>query len=181
MSTDGALVDAAIARLTSAGWRWRGSGTLGRDRGDAGGPLSGFAGSSTLLAAWGASFGELSSADQTVWFLSREDYNVSGEPFAWDEFRRISIEAAVSEPERHEIAAFWREHVPILLGVAGDYWYLAVRSDGVVVSGREPEFEATDQIAPDFRVLLTAIAAPGNAANVPETVLLPRELASTLQ
>lgn len=181
MSTDGVLIDAAIARLTGAGWRWSGSGTLGRDRGDTGGPLSGFAGSSTLLAAWGTRFGELSSSDQTVWFLSRDDYNVSGEPFAWNEFRRISIEAAVTESERLEIAAFWREHVPILLGVAGDYWYLAVRSDGVVVSGREPEFEATDQIAPDFRALLTAIATPEYAAHMPEIVLLPRELASTFQ
>ncbi|GAA2831504.1 hypothetical protein FB468_0829 [Leucobacter komagatae] len=181
MPTDAALIDSAIARLSGVGWCCRGSGKFNHDRGDMGGPLSGFEGSSALLEAWGARFGELSSSDQTVWFLSQEDYNASGEPFAWDEFRRISIEAAVSETEKLKIAAFWREHVPILLGVADNYWYLAVRSDGVVVSGREPEFEATDQIAPDFRALLTAIAAQGNAANTPETVLLPRELTATFQ
>lgn len=110
------------------------------------------------FVAWATSFTRLSSADDAVWFLSAGDYRdpVPG-AFAWNAFEQISHEAAASDAQRAETARFWRRHWPLVLSVRGHYAYLAVRDDGVIVHGEEPEFEETTVIAPDLPTLFSAV------------------------
>lgn len=110
------------------------------------------------FVAWATSFTRLSSADDAVWFLSAEDYrDPVPEAFAWNAFEQLSLEAAGSDAHRADIARFWRRHWPVLLAVRGHYAYLAVRDDGVIVHGEEPEFEETTVIAQDLATLLSAV------------------------
>lgn len=110
------------------------------------------------FVAWATSFTRLSSADDAVWFLSAEDYrDPVPEAFAWNAFGQLSLEAAGSDAQRAHIARFWRRHWPLLLAVRGHYAYLAVRDDGVIVHGEEPEFEETTVIAQDLATLLSAV------------------------
>ena len=146
-------VASAIANLVSAGWSFDPTTppdiALPRALGDA----------SETLVAWMSSFSELSSPDDAVWFLGRGDYVArSGEGFAWNAFERISSEAAETNQEANEVADFWNAHCPILLSVRGAYSYLAVRRDGVIVHGAEPEFEDATAVAPSFEALLDSIA-----------------------
>ena len=100
----------------------------------------------------------LATPDDAVWFLSRADFSDadadaadgSDDAFAWNAFELMSVDAAESAPEREQITAFWAEHTPLLLSVRGPYAYLALRSDGAVVYGEEPEFELTASVALDF-------------------------------
>lgn len=110
--------------------------------------------------AWVSSFGGLSNAAETTWFLSRADYaRADAEGFAWDEFEVLSRDAADDPESLAAVAAFWRSHLPILQSVDGAYAYLAVRSDGAVVYGEEPEFEETTVVADSIGHLLEQIVA----------------------
>lgn len=112
------------------------------------------------LVVWATSFARLSSADDAVWFLSAGDYrDPVTEAFAWNAFEQMSLDAAANDAQRAEITRFWRRHWPLVLSVRGHYAYLAMRDDGVIVHGEEPEFEETTVIAPELAALLSAVAA----------------------
>ncbi|WP_417506212.1 hypothetical protein [Microbacterium sp.] len=115
---------------------------------------------------WVSSFSQLSNADETVWFLSRHDYSTGAEDaFAWNEFEQLSIQAATTDDELVAVARFWERHLPILLSVRGGYEYLAVRDDGAVVHGTEPEFEEAVVVFSHFEDLLRYIIARPAARN----------------
>jgi hypothetical protein len=109
---------------------------------------------------WVSSFSLLSSADETAWFLSRDDYStVADSAFAWNECEQLSMQAATTDDESVAVSRFWKRHSPILLSVHNAYEYLAVRDDGAVVHGSEPEFEEAVVVFSRFEDLLSYIAA----------------------
>jgi hypothetical protein len=81
--------------------------------------------------------------------------------YRWDEFERISVEAAEADGF-HDLAAaakaFWDRHLPIGRRVANGYAYFAISmADASVVTGCEPEFEDSAELAhKDFRAFLAA-------------------------
>ena len=105
-------------------------------------------------------FDSLVSPDHARWFLSAHDYaRRSDSVFAWDEFRAMSLDAAATDAERHRVDEFWTEYLPIALGVAGDYEFLAVsRGTGGIVHGAGPEFEEVRPIADDLAALVDGVA-----------------------
>lgn len=109
---------------------------------------------------WVSSFSLLSNADETEWFLSRHDYsNVADDAFAWNECEQLSVQAAVTDDEVVAVSLFWKRHLPLLLSVRNGYEYLAVRDDGAVVHGSEPEFEETVVVFSQLEDLLTYISS----------------------
>ena len=127
---------------------------------------------------WASSFSLLSSSDETVWFLSRDDYSSSGavSMFAWNEWEQLSIEAATTDDEALAVSRFWERHLPILLSVRDGYEYLAVRDDGAVVHGTEPEFEEAVVVFPHFEDLLRYITArPARRDDVIDGLLFDRQ------
>ncbi len=101
---------------------------------------------------------------QTAWFLCEGDYGgTSGAAFRWDEWERMSLDAAADDRRSAEaIRRFWDEHLPFLLSVRDGYAYFAVRTAadgfGRVVAGREPEFEETSQVSRTFEEFLSLLA-----------------------
>ncbi|MBD5129309.1 MAG: SMI1/KNR4 family protein [Ruminococcaceae bacterium] len=77
-----------------------------------------------------------------VWFDTGE----------YDEFEQISLEAAEGDEEwTNKIRAFWDNHIPVVISVAGYYHYYAVGvRTGEVFKGSEPEFEEVEIAAPSF-------------------------------
>lgn len=131
------------------------------------------------FGAWTVAFSRLANADDTVWFLSVEDYRGTADSaFAWNEFEKLSLDAAVDPEQTAAVAAFWAGHLPVLLSVGGDYEYLAIRSDGRIVHGGGPEFEETSVVADDFEALLTELAEPGGPRHPLVRALFP-ELADS--
>jgi hypothetical protein len=50
---------------------------------------------------------------------------------------------------------FWREYLPVVLSVGGDYEFIAVsRLSGLVVHGVEPEFESVTRLAENVDALM---------------------------
>ena len=122
---------------------------------------------------WVSSFSLLSNSDETVWFLSRDDYSTGAEgAFAWNEWEQLSIQAAITDAEAEAVSRFWKHHLPILLSVRNGYEYLAVRDDGAVVHGTEPEFEEADVVFSHFEDLLGhIIARPARLDHVVDRLL----------
>lgn len=122
---------------------------------------------------WVSSFSLLSSSDETVWFLSRHDYSTGAEgAFAWNECEQLSIQAATTDDEAVAVSRFWKRHLPILLSVRHGYEYLAVRDDGAVVHGTEPEFEEAVVVFSHFEDLLRYInARPARRDHVVDRLL----------
>jgi hypothetical protein len=104
-------------------------------------------------------FDSLVAPDHARWFLSAHDYaRRSDSAFAWDEFRAMSLDAAATDAERHRVDEFWNEYLPIALGVAGDYEFLAASRDtGAIVHGAGPEFEEVRPIAVDLAALIDGV------------------------
>lgn len=141
----------ALAGLSAAGWRVT----------PASGPRPAaerLAGAPAEFVEWASSFSSASNTAETAWFLSAEDYSApvqsdsvrSGrdtDAFGWDSFRLLSLEAASTPAEALGVEEFWRSHWPLLISVAGHYEFFAVRSDGAVVHGQEPEFEDVTVVA----------------------------------
>ena len=103
---------------------------------------------------------ELFSGDETTWFLCAEDYDSRlDHAFWWNEWERLSLESAEGdEVWEAEIKSFWDRHLPIVMSVADGYAYYAISmEDGAVVYGREPEFEACEQVAASFPEFLAGI------------------------
>ena len=91
-----------------------------------------------------------SNLDDTVWFLTCEDYQ-NQKAFRWNEWELLSLESAQSETELSEIMQFWNQHFPVILSVKDGYAYYAVNTaDGSIISGSEPEFENSEIIADSF-------------------------------
>ncbi|WP_343995365.1 hypothetical protein [Nocardioides dubius] len=105
-------------------------------------------------------FSLLVDEHESRWFLSAADYaGTSDSAFAWNAFEQLSLEAAVDDADRRRSTDFWREFLPIALGVAGSYEYLAIsRVSGVVVHGAEPEFEEVTLLADDLPEFLAGVA-----------------------
>ena len=115
---------------------------------------------SDMLIRWASSFSLLSSSDETVWFLSRDEYSAGSEgAFSWDECEQVSLQSAMTARESAAVRGFWQRHTPILLSVRSGYEYLAVRDDGRVVHGAEPDFEEASVVCSDFEFLLERIAS----------------------
>ncbi|WP_157000489.1 hypothetical protein [Leucobacter komagatae] len=109
---------------------------------------------------WVSSFSLLSNADDTVWFLAREDYSPKPDSaFKWNELEQLSLQAASTDDETAAVSSFWKRHFPILLSVRHGYEYLAVREDGAVVHGAEPEFEEASVVFSHFDELLRHISS----------------------
>jgi len=116
---------------------------------------------------------------ENAWLTSARDLS---EPhaFSFDEFERLSLQAAEGDSEWLEsIRAFWSRHFPFAMSVGGSYQYFALVLDGehrgAVVHGIEPEFESPDVIAaglPDFLAQLLAAAA-SDAPAYPFSGFLP--------
>lgn len=105
-------------------------------------------------------FSSLSNQENSKWFLCAKDYIVteSENEFAWDEFRRISVENAYDEEQRGEIEKFWKVHLPFLMSVAGGYSYWALELEsGKIVSGFEPMFEEVTIEAKSFEDFLKKV------------------------
>ncbi|MHC9042961.1 hypothetical protein ACYX8G_00155 [Microbacterium saperdae] len=148
------LFRSAIGCLQGAGWAYEPS-TSAED----GTPAALHTAPETVIR-WASSFSVLSNSDDTVWFLSRDDYSTDAEgTFAWNEWEQLSIQAATSDDEAATVSRFWKRHLPILLSVRNGYEYLAVRDDGAVVHGTEPEFEEAVVVFSHFEELLRHISA----------------------
>ena len=79
---------------------------------------------------------------------------------AWDEFKHLSLDAALDDEDRQGIHTFWDRHLPVLMSVAGDYEFLAIDQDtGAVVHGIEPEFEAVTVVADSWAGFCEAVIA----------------------
>jgi hypothetical protein len=93
----------------------------------------------------------------TVWFLCEDHYaGKDDSAFLWNDFEIQSLKAAGSDEELiAEIKGFWHRHFPFLISVKYGYAFLAmsVSSDdyGVIVSGREPEYEEVIKICGSFQ------------------------------
>ena len=88
--------------------------------------------------------------DELTWFLCEDDYNGrSDSEFTWDEFERLSLEAAMEdETWRADITTWWDQHLPIMMSVDGGYSFYAIElATGAIVQGSEPEFEEVDVVA----------------------------------
>jgi len=101
----------------------------------------------------------------TAWFLSEDDFNGTTESaFAWNEFEKQSFEAADGDAAlERSISAFWDAHLPILLSVKSGYAYVALvvagANRGAVVTGREPEYEESDDLFDSFDEFLDHVTS----------------------
>ncbi|MCP4601337.1 MAG: SMI1/KNR4 family protein [Proteobacteria bacterium] len=106
----------------------------------------------------------LANPSETAWFLTGADFNGQSESaFAWDEFERLSVEAADGDPQLlSEIHEFWDGHIPLMLSVKTGYSYFALRvrgqDSGCVVHGFEPEFEDAAAESDSFEGFLSILA-----------------------
>jgi len=103
------------------------------------------------------------SPDERAWFLTGEDFNESnGFAFAWNEWERLSLEAARDDQDEawaQEIREFWDGRLPIFTSVKSGYAYFALDKKGrEVVRGEEPVFEETSPLAGSFAELLGTMA-----------------------
>jgi len=161
------LFRSAIGCLQDAGWTHEPP-TSTED-----GPPAALRTAPETVIPWVSSFSLLSNSEETVWFLSRDDYSTGAEgAFAWNECEQLSIQAAMTDDEASAISRFWKRHLPILLSVRNGYEYLAVRDDGAVVHGTEPEFEEAVVVFSHFEELLRYIAArPARREHVVDRLL----------
>lgn len=111
------------------------------------------------LTAFLETIDSCANAEETVWFLCREDYRLrDAERFRWNEFELMILEDADADAQER-VRRFWDRHFPFLLCVHSDYDYLALSLDeksfGAIVHGCGPVFEETTQVASSFTEFLT--------------------------
>jgi len=111
------------------------------------------------LTTFLAAIESCANAEETVWFLCREDYRrPDGEAFRWNEFELMILEGEEDAAAQQQVRGFWDRHFPFMLAVHSDYDYLAVsldeRSYGQIVHGCGPAFEETSLVAPSFAEFL---------------------------
>ena len=108
------------------------------------------------------SFQELSSSGEDSWFLSYSDYLESNDAgFSWDEYEKLSIQAAEEDGDNDEkafLAEFWNSYLPFAYSLRNGYAYLAIglfgANEGKIIYGREPMFEEFSVEAESFEELL---------------------------
>ena len=106
---------------------------------------------------------ECVSRDETRWILSPSEFDSRlDQAFRHDAWEQISLDAAEGDSELlTSITAFWDAHIPFFFDVSDGYAYHALRvSDrsGIVVSGREPEFEDwADVVFPSFSAFIAQL------------------------
>ena len=101
-------------------------------------------------------YAQICRADEKAWLLSAPDFNgTSRSAYRWNEWEVQSLDGAKRDPTwRQEIQAFWDEHLPIALSIEDGYSYHALRSDGSVIAGREPEYEEPRKVAGSYEEFL---------------------------
>jgi hypothetical protein len=99
-------------------------------------------------------------ATAKLWFLSSADFRgESDAAYAWNEWELQSLEAADSDSDwTSSIRGFWDEHLPVALSTVDGSSYYAVRRDGSIVYGREPEFEEPEVYASSLTEFLECLA-----------------------
>jgi hypothetical protein len=104
-------------------------------------------------------FKSLSNADESRWFISTEEFSGNSDSaFSWDEFEKMSLDAAMTDRDAEDVRTFWGRHLPILMAVDGDYQYIALdRMSGAVVHGVEPDFESVSNLADSFDGFMVAV------------------------
>lgn len=95
------------------------------------------------------------NADETVWYLCLNDYNnQSDSTWAWNAMEQIDLEGAEDEERKTEIIEFWKQHLPFMLSVVGEYAYVAFRVAGgkfeTVVEGYDIELTEPAEVVPSF-------------------------------
>ncbi|QIK73520.1 pentapeptide repeat-containing protein [Propioniciclava coleopterorum] len=74
-----------------------------------------------IPADWAACllrFDALVGPDEDAWFLALDDYTgTSDAAFAWDEWRTLSLDAAMGPDDAARVTRFWDDVLPILLAV----------------------------------------------------------------
>jgi len=71
----------------------------------------------------------------------------------------MSLDAADTLDDRRAVLRFWHAHTPLVHAVRDGYEYLAVRDDGAIVHGAEPEFEDAVVVARTIEELFALIVA----------------------
>ena len=95
------LFRSAIGRLQNAGWTYEPP-TSAED-----GPPAALHTAPETVIRWVSSFSVLSNSDDTVWFLSRDDYSTGAEgAFAWNECEQLSLQAAMTDEEAVTVSRF---------------------------------------------------------------------------
>ena len=109
-------------------------------------------------------FREVMSPDEGFWLITAASFSgEDGLAFSWDEWENLSLGAAQDDGEWIvRIREFWDRHLPVAMSVTDGYEYHALRPDGTVVCGREPEFEETVPFAPSYCDFLKRIASSGS-------------------
>ena len=101
------------------------------------------------------------NADETIWFLCAEDYNMDpvDPSFAWNEFEEMELDdegPGAANPA--EVRQFWDQHLPFMLSVGGEYAYLGFRVAGArfgsVVEGYDVDLREPSDVALDFEEFL---------------------------
>ena len=89
---------------------------------------------------------------ETMWFNCYDEFSgISNIAFKWNEYELLSLESAQGDGGLEQsISEFWENHLPIIMSVKNGYEYYAIRRDGAVVFGWEPEFEEPDVVADSF-------------------------------
>lgn len=134
------------------------------------------------LVAFISSFTRCINPTDEAWFVSASDLS-RAEPFRFDEFELMSLDAASSDAEQAAIRAFWRAHFPFYLCVAGSYQYFALSlagaTRGSVVYGYAPEFEecavVTSSLIGFLDAFLAALRSP--APPYPFNLAIPQRAA----
>jgi hypothetical protein len=117
------------------------------------------------LVSFLGSFASCADPADTSWFNSFDSVRDPGE-FRYNEIELMCLEAAGDDESIAAlIRAFWTDHFPFFLSVAGSYQYFAYvltgPAHGTVVYGYEPEFESPTAVAhslSDFIAQLQAAA-----------------------
>ncbi len=115
------------------------------------------------------------SVDEKSWFVTSSVLAANSDSaFRWNQWELDSLSASGDDAAGNdtagddaasndaagiaEIVRFWDQHFPVLLSVKNSYSYLAVRPDGKIVHGNEPEYEQTSDVAESFDELIGNIA-----------------------
>ena len=94
-------------------------------------------------------------ANDTRWILTPHDYVAGDERvYSHDEWEKLSLEACGDdEGTVRRVSDFWDGHFPFFMDVSDGYAFHAIRvtdRSGVIVSGKEPEFEEVQVVANSF-------------------------------
>ena len=114
------------------------------------------------------------------WIISGLDYSGrSDAAFSWNEFEKLSIEAAREENDLEwsdRISEFWDSCFPIMMSVRYGYSFIGISlregAWGSVVAGREPEFEEVTTVTGSVGELVRITERYLSGVGVPESDLL---------